>query len=129
MDAIHYYVRKDRRIVKKVVYIAIGINLDGIKDVLGLWIGENESSKYWLSVIYEMKNRGVQDILIACVDSLSGFSKAISTVFPKTEIQKCIHQIRNSIKFVSYKDLKPLMIDLKQVYTAPTEEMAIYELE
>jgi len=130
MDAIHYHVRQDGRIVKKAVYIAIGINLDGIKDVLGLWIGENESSKYWLSVINEMKNRGVQDVLIACVDGLSGFSEAISAVFPDTEIQKCvIHQIRNSTRFVSYKDIKPLMADLKRVYTAPTEETAVNELD
>lgn len=130
MDAIHYHVRQDGRIVKKVVYIAIGITLDGIKDVLGLWIGENESSKYWLSVINEMKNRGIQDVLIACVDGLSGFSEAISAVFPDTEIQKCvIHQIRNSTRFVSYKDIKPLMADLKRVYTAPTEEMAVNELD
>lgn len=130
MDAIHYHVRQDGRIIKKAVYIAIGINLSGIRDVLGLWIGENESSKYWLSVINEINNRGVQDILIACVDGLSGFSEAISAVFPKTEIQKCvIHQIRNSTKFVSYKDLKPLMSDLKKVYTASTEEMAVSELD
>lgn len=130
MDAIHYHVRQDGRIVKKAVYIAIGINLDGIKDVLGLWVGENESSKYWLSVINEMKNRGVQDVLIACVDGLSGFSEAISAVFPDTEIQKCvIHQIRNSTRFVSYKDLKPLMADLKRVYTASSEETAVTELD
>lgn len=130
MDAIHYHVRQDGRIVKKAVYIAIGINLDGIKDVLGLWIGENESSKYWLSVINEMKNRGVQDVLIACVDGLSGFSEAISAVFPDTEIQKCvIHQIRNSTRYVSHKDIKPLMKDLKRVYTAPTEETACSELD
>jgi len=130
MDAIHYHVRQDGRIIKKAVYIAIGINLEGIKDVLGLWIGENESSKYWLTVINEMKNRGVQDILIACVDGLSGFSEAISAVFPNTEIQKCvIHQIRNSTRFVSYKDVNPLMADLKKVYTAPSEEAALSELE
>lgn len=129
MDAIHYHVRQDGRIIKKAVYIAIGINLDGIKDVLGLWVGENETSKYWLSVINEMKNRGV-DILIASVDGLKGFSEAISAVFPKTEIQRCvIHQIRNSTRYVSYKDLKPLMADLKRVYTAPSEEIAVSELE
>ena len=130
MDAIQYHVRQEGRIVKKAVYIAIGINLDGKKDVLGLWIGETESSKYWLSVINEMKNRGVQDILIACVDGLSGFSEAISAVFPETEIQRCvIHQIRNSTRYVSHKDLKPLMADLKRVYTAPSEEVALSELE
>ena len=130
MDAIQYHVRQEGRIVKKAVYIAIGINLDGKKDVLGLWVGETESSKYWLSVINEMKNRGVQDILIACVDGLSGFSEAISAVFPETEIQRCvIHQIRNSTRYVSHKDLKPLMADLKRVYTAPSEEVALSELE
>jgi len=130
MDAIQYHVRQEGRIIKKAVYIAIGINLDGIKDVLGLWIGENESSKYWLSVINELKNRGIEDILIASVDGLSGFSEAISAVFPKTEIQKCvIHQIRNSTRYVSYKYLKPLMTDLKKVYTAPTEEVAVSELD
>lgn len=130
MDAIRYNVRQDGRIIKKAVYIAIGINLDGIKDVLGLWIGQNESSKYWLSVINEMKNRGVKDILIACVDALSSFSEAISAVFPKTEIQKCIiHQIRNNTKYVSYKDIKPLMSDLKRIYKAPSEETATSELE
>ena len=130
MDAIHYHVRQDGRIIKKAVYIAIGINLDGNKDVLGLWIGENETSKFWLSVINEIRNRGVQDILIASVDGLSGFSEAINAVFPKTEIQRCvIHQIRNSTRYVSYKDLKPLMKDLKKVYTAPSEDTALSELE
>ena len=130
MDAIQYHVRQEGRIVKKAVYIAIGINLDGKKDVLGLWVCETESSKYWLSVINEMKNRGVQDILIACVDGLSGFTEAISAVFPETEIQRCvIHQIRNSTRYVSHKDLKPLMADLKRVYTAPSEEVALSELE
>ncbi len=130
MDAIHYHVRQDGRIIKKAVYIAIGINLDGIKDVLGLWVGENETSKFWLSVINEMKNRGVEDILIASVDGLSGFSESINAVFPKTEIQRCvIHQIRNSTRYVSYKDVKVLMKDLKKVYTAPSEETAVSELE
>ena len=130
MDAIHYHVSQDGRIIKKAVYIAIGINLDGIKDVLGLWVGENETSKFWLSVINEMKNRGVEDILIASVDGLSGFSEAINAVFPKTEIQRCvIHQIRNSTRYVSYKDMKALMKDLKKVYTAPSEETAVSELE
>jgi len=130
LDAIHYHVRQEGRIVKKAVYIAIGINLDGHKDVLGLWIGENESSKYWLGVINELKNRGVDDILITCVDGLSGFSEAISAVYPQTEIQKCvIHQIRNSTKFVSYKDIKRLMVDLKKVYKAVNEETALAALE
>jgi len=130
MDAIHYHVRSEGQIVKKAVYIAIGIALDGTKDVLGLWIGENESAKFWLSVLNSIKNRGVEDILIASVDGLTGFDNAIEAVYPKTELQQCIiHQIRNSTKFVSYKDLKMLMADLKRVYTAVSEEAALSELE
>lgn len=130
MDAIHYHVRSEGAIVKKAVYVAIGINLHGIKDVLGMWIGENESAKFWLSVMNGLKNRGVEDILIACVDGLTGFSNAIETIFPKTEIQQCIiHQIRNTTQFVSYKDLKGLMADLKRVYTAPDEDSALFELD
>jgi transposase-like protein len=130
LDAIHYHVRSEGQIVKKAVYIAIGISLDGIRDVLGLWVGENESAKFWLSVLNSLINRGVKDILIACVDGLTGFDNAIEAAFPKTEIQQCIiHQIRNSTKFVSYKDIKILMTDLKRVYTAPTEDAALSELE
>ena len=130
MDAIHFHVRSEGRIIKKAVYIAIGINMEGFKDVLGMWIGENESAKFWVTVMNDLKNRGVEDILIACVDGLTGFSNAIAAVFPKTEIQQCIiHQIRNTTKFVSYKDTKLLMADLKKVYTAPTEETALYELD
>ena len=130
MDAIHYNVRCEGRIVKKAVYIAIGINMDGMKEVLGMYVGENESAKYWLSILNGLKNRGVEDILITCVDGLTGFSEAISAVYPKTEIQRCIiHQIRNSTKYVSYKDIKLLMADLKRVYGAVDEETALYELE
>jgi len=130
MDAIHYHVRSEGQIIKKAVYIAIGIQMDGVRDVLGMWVGENESAKFWLSVMNSLKNRGVQDILITSVDGLTGFTEAISTVFPKTEIQRCIiHQIRNSTKFVSYKDLKALMADLKKVYTAVDEQTAFYELD
>lgn len=130
MDAIHFHVRSEGRIVKKAVYIAIGIDMEGFRDVLGMWIGENESSKFWLSVMNDMKNRGVEDILIASVDGLTGFPNAIEAVFPKTELQHCIiHQIRNTTRFVSYKDLKPLMTDLKRVYAAPTEETALFELD
>ena len=102
--------------MKKAVYIAIGIDLDGHKDVLGMWVGENESAKYWATVLNSLRNRGIEDIFIACTDNLCGFSTAIEAVFPKTEIQNCIiHQIRNSSKYVSYKDLKALMADLKAV--------------
>jgi transposase-like protein len=130
MDAIHFHVRSEGRIIKKAVYIAIGINMEGFRDVLGMWIGENESAKFWVSVMNDMKNRGVEDILIACVDGLSGFPNAIEAVYPRTELQQCIiHQIRNTTKFVSYKDLKALMADLKKVYAAPKEETALIELD
>ncbi|MGN0576608.1 MAG: IS256 family transposase [Ruminococcus sp.] len=125
MDAIHYHVRSEGQIVKKAVYIAIGIGLNGKKDVLGMWVGENESAKFWANVLNSMKNRGVEDILIACTDNLSGFSQAINAVFPQTDIQNCIiHQLRNSSKYVSYKDLKGLMADLKRVYAAVDEQSA-----
>lgn len=122
MDAIHYHVRSEGQIVKKGVYIAIGIDLDGRKDVLGMWVGENESAKFWTTVLNGLKNRGVQDIFIACTDNLTGFSAAINAVFPKTDVQNCIiHQLRNSSKYVSYKDIKKLMADLKAVYAASDE--------
>ena len=130
MDAIHYSVRKDGVVVKKAVYLAIGIDKEGRKEVLGFWIGENESSKYWLNVLNELKNRGVQDILIMSVDNLKGFSEAISSVFPKTEIQKCVvHQIRNSIRYISYKDTREFTSDLKEMYNAPTLEQAEFKLD
>ena len=130
LDAIHYHVRSEGQIVKKAVYIAIGINMSGIKEVLGMWVGENESAKYWLSILNGLRNRGVEDILIACVDGLTGFDNAIEAVYPKTEIQQCIiHQIRNTTRFVPYKDIKELMADLKRVYAAVDEETALYELE
>lgn len=130
MDAIHFHVRSEGQIVKKAVYIAIGVQMDGIRDVLGMWVGENESAKFWLGILNSLKNRGVNDILIACVDGLTGFANAIEAVFPKTEIQQCvIHQIRNSTKYVSYKDIKALMADLKMVYAAVDEQTALYQLD
>ena len=130
MDAIHFHVRSEGQIVKKAVYIAIGINMDGLKEVLGMWVGENESAKFWLSVMNGLRNRGLQDILIACVDGLTGFPAAIEAVYPRTEIQQCvIHQIRNTTRFVSYKDIKALMADLKKVYAAIDEQTALSELE
>ena len=130
MDAIHYHVRSEGRIVKRAVYIALGIDMDGKKDVIGMYVGENEGAKFWLSIINGLKNRGVQDILIACVDGLNGFPQAIEAVYPKTEIQQCIiHQIRNTTNYVSYKDLKKLMADLKMVYAAPDEAAALEKLE
>lgn len=130
MDAIHYHVRNEWQIVKRAVYIAIGIDIDGHKDVLGMYVGQNESAKFGLSILNGIKNRGVEDVLIACADGLTGFPQAIEAVFPKTEIQQCvIHQIRNTTKSVSYKEIKPLMADLKRVYAAPTEEIALTELD
>lgn len=130
MDAIHYHVRNESRIVKRAVYIAIGTDMEGHKDVLGMYAGQNESAKFWLSILNGLKNRGVEDILIACVDGLTGFPQAIEAIYPETEIQQCvIHQIRNTTKFVSYKETKPLMSDLKRVYAAPTEEIALAELD
>ncbi|MED4600022.1 IS256 family transposase [Paenibacillus validus] len=130
MDAIHFKVKQDGQIINKAAYMVVGIDLEGYKDVLGIWIGENESAKFWLSVLTDLRNRGVQDILIICVDNLKGFSDAIAACYPQTEIQKCIiHQIRNSIKYVSYKDLKKVTAALRPIYTAPTEEAALQELE
>lgn len=119
MDAIHYHVCSEGKIVKKAVYIAIGIDMDGHKDVLGMWVGENESAKFWANILNSLRNRGVEDILNACTDNLTGFATAIEAVFPQTDIQNCIiHQLRNSSKYVSYKDLKALMADLNAVYAA-----------
>lgn len=130
MDAVHFKVRDDGRVINKAAYLAIGINLDGKKDVLGIWIGENESAKYWLNVLNELRNRGVNDILIACVDGLTGFPEAINAAFPKTEIQKCIiHQIRNSTRYVSYKDIRAFLTDLKLIYGAVNEEVALQQLD
>ena len=130
MDAIHYNVRSEGRIIKKAVYIAIGIDLDGRKDVLGMYVGENESARFWLSILNGMKNRGLEDILIACIDGLTGFPEAIQAVYPKTEVQHCIiHQIRSSTKYVSYKDIKALMAALKAVYGAVDEQAALFALD
>ncbi|WP_342272348.1 IS256 family transposase [Candidatus Tisiphia endosymbiont of Parasteatoda lunata] len=129
-DCLVVKVRQDKRIINKSVYVALGIDLSGRKDILGLWISENEGAKFWLGNFTEMKNRGMQDMLIACSDNLTGMSEAIEAVFPKTEHQLCIvHQIRNSLKYVSYKDRKELAADLKPIYTASTEEEAHLALE
>lgn len=130
MDAIHFHVREDNQTIKKAVYVAIGIKLNGNKEVLGMWIGGNESAKYWLGVLNEIKNRGVEDIMIVSVDGLTGFGEAIGAVFPKAEIQRCIvHQIRYTAKFVNYKDLKPFVKDLKAIYQAPSEDSALSGLD
>lgn len=129
-DCLVVKVRQDKRIINKSVYVALGIDLSGRKDVLGLWISDNEGAKFWLNNLTELKNRGLSDILIACTDNLTGMSDAIAAVYPKCEHQLCIvHQIRNSLKFVSYKDRKELAGDLKPIYQAVTEDEAQSALE
>lgn len=129
MDAIHYKVREDHHIVTKASYVVLAINEDGMKDVLGIWIGASESSKYWAGVLNELKSRGVSKVSLFCVDGLTGFKEAIESVYPDSRVQRCIiHQIRNSTKFVSYKHIKEFMKDLKLVYRANTEEMALNQL-
>ena len=128
-DALIVKVRQDKRIINKAVYTALGIDLTGRKDILGLWISENEGAKFWLNNFTEMKNRGLKDILIVCSDNLTGMSEAISAVYPQTEHQLCIvHQIRNSLTYVSYQDRKDLAADLKLVYSSITEDEAFAAL-
>ena len=125
MDAIHYKVREDGSIKTKAVYCLLGVNREGIKELLGLYISENEGARFWLNVLTDIQNRGVKDILIACIDNLRGFAEAIESIFPKTEVQLCvIHQIRSSTKYVAYKDIKAVMASLKAVYEAPNKEQA-----
>ena len=130
LDAIHYKVREDGQIKSKAAYVVLGVNIDGFKDILGIWIGENESSKFWLGVLNDLKNRGVQDVLIFSVDGLTGLKEAISAAYPKAEIQRCIiHQLRNTFRYVSYKDIKEFANDFKEVYKAVNEETALENLE
>ncbi|NLA80755.1 MAG: IS256 family transposase [Chloroflexi bacterium] len=130
MDAIHYKVREEGIVVKKAVYVAIGTDLSGMKDVLGLWIGASEGAKFWLNVLNGLKSRGVRDVLIFSIDGLAGFSEAIGVAFPKAEVQRCVvHQIRNATKYVSYKDLKAFTAGLKPIYKAATESAALLALE
>lgn len=125
MDATVLKIRVDRVVKNIAAYIMLGITLEGKKEILGIWIGENETSKYWLTLLNELKNRGVDDVLIFAIDGLNGFNQAIEAVYPKAEIQRCIvHQIRSSLRYVSWKDRKTVAKDLKTVYTAPNEEDA-----
>lgn len=130
LDCIHVKGRDNHSIINKAVYLAIAVNMSGQKELLGIWVGKNEGSKFWMQVINELKNRGVQDIYVACVDGLKGFQEAINSIFPRTITQLCIvHMVRNSCKYVSYKDLKEVTADLKKIYTANTEEIALLELK
>lgn len=130
LDGIVVKIRQDKQVINKFIFLALGVNLSGKKELLGMWIAENEGAKFWLSVLTELKNRGVKDILIACVDGLKGFPDAIHAVYPDTRIQLCIvHMVRNSLKFVSWKDYKAVTGDLKQIYQSVTEEEAFKALE
>lgn len=130
LDAIQAKVRSEGKVISKAIYLAIGVNLKGTKEVLGMWASENEGARFWLSVVTELKNRGVKDIFLACIDGLKGFPEAIEAVFPKTQIQLCvIHVIRNSLAYVSYKDLKAITSDMKLIYQAVTETDAEIALE
>ena len=125
LDAIHLKMRHSGQVKNQAVYLVLGINLEGYKELLGLWIGEHEGAKFWLNVLTQLKNRGVQDILIACVDGLTGFPDAIETAYPKTQVQLCIvHMVRNSLKYVSWKERRAVAADLKTIYSAPNGEAA-----
>lgn len=130
LDCIVLKIRQNKQVINKAVYLALGVNLEGHKELLGMWISENEGAKFWLSVLTELQNRGVKDILIACVDGLKGFPDAINTVYPGAHIQLCIvHMVRNSMKFVPWKDYKAIAADLKSIYQSATEEDALHSLD
>ena len=130
MDCIHYKIREDGRILNRAAYVVMGVSINGYKDILSITVGANETSKFWLGMLNDLKNRGVKDVLFFCVDGLAGFKEAINAVFPDAQIQRCvIHMLRNSFKYVSYKDLKKFASDFKNVYNAPTESAALAELE
>ena len=130
LDCIVLKIKEGQQVKNKAIYIALGINAEGHKELLGLWLSENEGSRFWLGVLTELKNRGVEDILIACVDGLKGLPEAIQSVYPQTQVQLCIvHMVRNSLKFVSWKDYKKVTAELKQVYQAVTQEQALFALE
>lgn len=130
LDCLVLKIRQDKQVIKKSIYLALGVNLTGHKELLGMWISENEGAKFWLSILTELKNRGLKEVLIACVDGLSGFPEAIEVVYPQTRVQLCIiHQVRNSLKYVSWKDYKAVTTDLKGIYRSATEDEALHELE
>ena len=130
LDCIVVKIRQDKQVINKAIYVALGVNREGHKELLGLWLSENEGAKFWLNVLTELQNRGVKDILIACVDGLKGFPDAISTAFPNAQIQLCIvHRVRNSLKYVTWKDYKAVTAELKQIYQSATEEEALLALD
>ena len=130
LDCIVVKVRQDKQVINKSIYLALGVNVEGHKELLGMWLSENEGAKFWLGVLTELQNRGVKDILIACVDGLKGFPDAIQSVFPQTQFQLCIvHMVRNSVKYVPWKDYKPVTADLKRIYQSVTEEESLLALD
>lgn len=130
LDCIVLKIRQDKQVINKAIYLALGVNMEGHKELLGMWLSENEGAKFWLNVLTELQNRGVKDILIACVDGLKGFPDAINTVFPEAQIQLCIvHMVRNSVRYVPWKDYKAVTADLKTIYQASTEDSALQALE
>jgi transposase-like protein len=130
LDCIVLKIRENKRVIKRSMYVALGVNLDGHKELLGLWLADTEGAKFWLTVLTELRNRGVQDILIACVDGLKGFPEAIASEYPQTQVQLCIvHMVRNSLRFVPWKDYKAVTADLKLIYDANTEELALKKLD
>ena len=130
LDCIVLKIRENQRVIKRSMYVALGVNLEGHKELLGLWLADTEGAKFWLSVLTELKNRGVEDILIACVDGLKGFPEAIASEYPQTQVQLCIvHMVRNSLRFVPWKDYKAVTADLKTIYQAKTEDQALQQLE
>ena len=130
MDCIHYKVREEGRILSRAAYVVLGVTTEGYKDILSITVGANETSKFWLGMLNDLKNRGLRDVLFFCVDGLAGFKEAISAVYPQAQIQRCvIHMLRNSFKYVNYQDLKKFSSDFKAVYNAPTEQAALSELE
>jgi transposase-like protein len=130
MDATVLKIKVDSMVKNVAVYIMLGVNLEGKKEIIGFWVGENESAKYWLSVLNDIKKRGVEDVLIFAIDGLSGFNQAIEAIYPKAEVQRCIvHQIRSSLRFVSWKDRKSLTKDLKPIYKANNEEQGLLALD
>lgn len=130
LDCIHVKVRDNHTVINKAVYLAIRVNMEGKKELLGIWISKNEGAKFWMQVVTELKNRGVEKIYVACVDGLKGFTEAINSVFPDTTVQLCIvHMVRNPVKYVSHKDLKEVTTDLKEIYGSTSEEEGARELE
>jgi len=130
LDCIVVKIRQDKKVINKAVYLDLGVNMEGHKELLGLWLSENDGAKFWLIVLTELQNRGVKDILIACVDGLKGFPDAISTAFPETQIQlRIVHMVRNSVKYVPWKDYKPVTADLKRIYQSATEDEALLALD